>query len=437
MPAPYIPNTEMLVTAADTSENIVFYRGGVGAIADRSSYDIFATQFSKVQGMTWKPSGTHSWPQQLAQFDKLNSAEGALAGYISYEAGFAFEERWQNRLHLPVSGFAWRFAQVPCWYVADHTKRLGQIVAVENAEAACMERLMELVEYCSSARAVLLATVPQQFDKDAVGELGEMSQAAYESAVSKIQEDITSGRYYELNFTQRFHIKSKSPPATLFASLFRRLLPRRGFYCSFEDECILSLSPELYLAKFGEIIATRPVKGSMLAGVSCAEWEKLRAEHVMVVDLARNDIGRASNLRSVSVDEFAAVKEFGGLRHLESSISGESSFDWKNVVSLTYPAASITGAPKVEVVQAIQEYEQSPRNVYTGTCGWVWPNGNVDLNVAIRTATAVKETGEWKYELGAGGAIVADSDPAAEYLECLRKVFPLVNEISMMNNCRA
>ncbi len=425
-PAPYVANTERLISAAADVEHRVFYRAGTDNLRGLP-VDYFAAGNFVEHEIPWK-IGNRAIPLELikAKLSALNARDGALAGYISYETGFAFEPDKWGQLPRPDRGYAWRFVQLPCWYEANHATATGRICAVSHADPEAIAFLIKLVE----DNTAVLSTKSQPGTArtiDEIASFGEISIDTYKTKVLEVLEDIQSGRYYELNLTQRFRLESSLPPSELFTRLFAQLEPRRGFFCTFKDETIVGVSPELFIKKACTRISTRPIKGSISGPVSALDKIKLSAEHVMVVDLARNDLGRVSDTGWVNVEEYQSESKFGSLTHLESLITGSTSMTWQNILANTFPAASITGMPKIIVVQSIAQYELSCRGVYTGACGWIFPNGDFDFNVSIRTFAATPTRGSWRYEIGAGGAITADSKPADEYLECLNKVQPLIS----------
>ncbi len=428
-PAPYIENIEKLISAAADADHRVFYRAGTDCFRE-TAVDFFSAGSFVVHEIPWLTGGRNfDWLAMGDSFKSLDSGRGPLAGYLSYEAGFAFEpNKWQS-LRRPQKGFAWRFLQLPCWYEIDHGAKTARICVMNHADKTAWKFLENIVNRVSGGCQITPRSKGEQVSLVEVSEYGDRSQSDYEEAVERVQEDIASGKYYELNLTQRFQMQTRTSPAVVFSDLVNRLSPRRGFFCDFQDEIIVSASPELYLKKTGRRISTRPIKGSISGAVSELEMEKLSAEHIMVVDLARNDLGRVSDRDWVAVEELQVSGQFGKLAHLESLVSGTTSLCWQDIVSKTFPAASITGMPKVIVVQSIEKNETSCRGVYTGACGWVEPAGDFDFNVAIRTLVATADGKEWQYEMGAGGAIVADSIPGDEYLECLRKAQPLISAL--------
>jgi anthranilate/para-aminobenzoate synthase component I len=212
----------------------------------------------------------------------------------------------------------------------------------------------------------------------------------------------------------------------------------------FGQHVLISNSPEQYLRVEGTHIATCPIKGSIPRSEDAAADIDLRdrlakskkdhAEHTMVVDMARNDLGRICRAGTVEVTHPYALETHPALHHIVSTIEGQlatPAISLSAILRATFPPASITGTPKIAAMREIQKAERTPRGYYTGAIGLLGGQGHVDLNVAIRTiVSSVCEQGGYQYEFGAGGAIVADSVPEDEYSECLAKAAPLVRAVA-------
>lgn len=425
--APYLAQASRLIAVKSCSVHRLFYR--LTGESNESPSEIFAIGEFQTVEVLWEnlKALSNPWDYLNSEIDKLISNPTGLFGTIDYETGYGFESRWRS-LPVPSTGYAFKFYKIPCWYQVNHLTKTAEICYIEGCSPNAITTLREAIS--AGARQYKPSSSVRS---RAIGNLvtsGEITEEQYSKSVELILDDISAGRFYELNFTQRFHEHSEIPPNQLFAAIDNELKPSKAFYSESKSEAICGFSPELYIHKTGKVVVTRPIKGSYRGVVDAKSLAKLEAEHIMVVDLARNDLGRISDLAPVSCPEVLSRRSLGSLYHLESQINGYTSKDWLSILKNTYPAASITGAPKVEVVQAISEYEPSPRGLYTGTCGWICPNGNVDLNVAIRTLVATKSSQSgWNYSMGSGGAIVADSTAADEYGECLQKISPFIRAL--------
>ncbi|MBI4745675.1 MAG: aminodeoxychorismate synthase component I [Deltaproteobacteria bacterium] len=251
----------------------------------------------------------------------------------------------------------------------------------------------------------------------------------YIKAVQKAKEYIAAGDIYQVNLSQRFSTEIDIPPYDLYLRLREASPAPFSAYLDFGKAAILSSSPERFLKVDGGCIETRPIKGTRPRGESAEEDERLkgelvssgkdRAEHIMIVDLERNDLGKVCKYGSVNVKEEMAVESFAQVHHMVSTIAGElkEGISLMDVMKATYPGGSITGAPKVRAMEIIEELEPVKRGVYTGSIGYIGFNGKMDMNIAIRTLSVI---GGVAY-FSVGGGIVADSDPEAEYQETLDK----------------
>jgi len=255
------------------------------------------------------------------------------------------------------------------------------------------------------------------------------SKEDYIKAVQKAKEYIAAGDIYQVNLSQRFSTKIDMSPYDLYLRLRETSPAPFSAYLDFGKAAVLSSSPERFLKIDGKEVETRPIKGTRPRGRTPEEDERLkkeleqsdkdRAEHIMIVDLERNDLGRVSRYGSVKVKEGMSVETFAQVHHLVSTVSGElkDGMEPVEVIKATFPGGSITGAPKVRAMEIIEELEPVKRGVYTGSIGYIGFNGKMDMNIAIRTMS-VKDGMAY---FSVGGGIVADSDPEAEYQETLDK----------------
>ncbi|WP_336790737.1 anthranilate synthase component I family protein [Paenibacillus sp. MMO-177] len=252
---------------------------------------------------------------------------------------------------------------------------------------------------------------------------------AFMEAVRRIQRYISQGDVFQVNLSQRQSRKVSSSPEELYEWL--RIFnpsPYMGFLrCP--DFQLVSASPELLVEQNGDKLATRPIAGTRRRGRSEEEdremaeelrtSEKERAEHIMLVDLERNDLGRISEFGTVKVEELMVIEYYSHVMHLVSQVEGRlaEGKDAFDVIAATFPGGTITGAPKIRTMEIIEELEPVRRGAYTGSLGWIDYNGDMEFNIIIRTM-AVKD-GIVNIQAGAG--IVIDSDPEREYYESLNK----------------
>ncbi|MQA60478.1 MAG: aminodeoxychorismate synthase component I [Actinophytocola sp.] len=250
-------------------------------------------------------------------------------------------------------------------------------------------------------------------------------------AVRACIDAIEAGELFQANICSRFHGVFDGSAAALFAEGVRTLRPRRGAYLAGDWGTVVSLSPELFLAREGRLVRSTPIKGTLprrgRSDDGNAELlrrsEKDVAENVMITDLVRNDLGRVSAVGTVTVPELLTVTEAPGVWHLESTVQGRlaDGIDDADLLRAAFPPGSVTGAPKLRALDEIAELEPHPRGVYCGAAGLASPVAGMALNVAIRTFELAAGT----IALGVGGGITALSDPELEWQECLHKAAPL------------
>jgi para-aminobenzoate synthetase/4-amino-4-deoxychorismate lyase len=251
----------------------------------------------------------------------------------------------------------------------------------------------------------------------------------YRHKIEQIKERIAAGATYQVNFTDRIRLRTDVSPAELYLALRRQQPVAYGALVNLAGRSILSLSPELFFRVRDRKIVTRPMKGTWPRGLDAAEDalaalalhhdEKNRSEHIMIVDLLRNDLGRICSTGSIRVDGLFSVERYPTLLQMTSTVRGtlRSGIGWHELFRSLFPSGSITGAPKISTMRIIRNLEDSPRGIYTGAIGFIAPTGDACFNVAIRTLVVDKNSAT----MGVGGGIVYDSDPAAEYAECLLK----------------
>jgi para-aminobenzoate synthetase / 4-amino-4-deoxychorismate lyase len=244
-----------------------------------------------------------------------------------------------------------------------------------------------------------------------------------------------AGGIFQANLCIRLEAGFTGDPLDLFCKGLERLEPPYTGFIGGPWGAVASLSPELFLRRNGRKVRTAPIKGTCPRSPSAALEQrrrllasaKDRAENVMIVDLMRNDLGRVCEFGSIRVPSLVQAEAHPGVWHLVSEVTGElrEGDDDAALLRATFPPGSITGAPKIRAMEVISELESSAREAYTGSVGFVSPLAGLELNVAIRTF----EFGDGRAWLGVGGGIVADSDPEAEFRECLTKAMPLVRAV--------
>ena len=256
-----------------------------------------------------------------------------------------------------------------------------------------------------------------------------LSRKAYEDMVKSAQKLIKKGDIYQANLSQRFTARFDLPGVNLYSNL-RSINPSPfGGYLRFEDMEIVSSSPERLLKVEDNRIVTRPIAGTRPRGQTPEKdkelqaelllSEKERAEHLMLVDLERNDVGRVSRPGTVKVDQLMTIEDYSHVKHIVSNISGEldDRYEPLDALAALFPGGTITGVPKIRCMQVIDQLESHRRGPYTGSMGYLSFNGSLDLNIVIRTV--LLKNGRAYFQ--AGGGVVYDSDPQAEYQESVEK----------------
>ncbi|WP_416148140.1 anthranilate synthase component I family protein [Salipaludibacillus sp. HK11] len=279
-------------------------------------------------------------------------------------------------------------------------------------------------------------SVDRNKEKESVLEKRESSEVkrsfdedAFKEAVEKTQQYIRSGDVFQVNLSVRESRSLYTEPIHIYQSL-RRINPSPYMgYMHMPDIQYVSASPELLVKVKGDDVNARPIAGTRSRGNNEAEDqalaktllnnEKERAEHIMLVDLERNDLGRVCQYGSVEVDELMVIEKYSHVMHIVSNVKGKKNkeLDALDVIAATFPGGTITGAPKIRTMQIIEELEPVRRGAYTGSFGWIGFQGDMELNITIRTMVVKDGIGH----VQAGAGIVIDSDPKAEYKESLKK----------------
>jgi para-aminobenzoate synthetase/4-amino-4-deoxychorismate lyase len=323
------------------------------------------------------------------------------AGYLAYELGYLFEERL---LHLLPA-----HQKTPLLW-------LGLYDAPRELDPAGADAWLS-AHAGEAGRAV-----------DIVPALDE---ATYARAFDRVEALIAAGDTYQVNLTFKARFRLEGDPVALYRALAASQPAAHGALIRAGDHWVLSRSPELFVARQGNRLSARPMKGTIARGRTLEEDvarretlaadPKNRAENLMIVDLIRNDLGRIGQIGSVRVTDLFTLETYRTLHTLTSGVEATArpGLSLTDVLAALFPCGSITGAPKLRAMEIIHEVEVEPRGLYTGAIGWFAPGGDFALNVAIRTAVV---DDEGNGEIGIGGGIVADSVMADEYREALLKM---------------
>jgi anthranilate synthase component 1 len=370
--------------------------------------------------------------QKPVEIDGLPPFWGGAVGFVSYDAVRALErlpETAEDDLHVPDAVFLLTDTVV----VFDNLTLTMKIISSrpagrdpEKTYRECVANVEKLVERLQSPLPPRDTTAPK---KVGTKFRSHFTKARFEEAVSKAKEHIRAGDAVQIVLSQRFEKDLGCDPFDLYRSL-RVINPSSYmFYLKLGETHLVGSSPEVLVRRTGNQVEVRPIAGTRPRGDSRAADEKFeaelrrddkeRAEHVMLVDLGRNDVGRVSEFGSVEVSELMAVERYSHVMHLVSNVvgtlrKGVSSMD---VLRACFPAGTVTGAPKVRAMEIVESMEPVRRGAYAGAVGYLSFDGNLDTCIAIRTAYVDGR----RIHVGCGAGIVADSNPTSEYRETMNK----------------
>lgn len=278
-------------------------------------------------------------------------------------------------------------------------------------------------------------------DKAKVTIKSSVTKKRYLSDLECVHEDIREGQVYQINYTQRFSSTFTGDDWELYKVLKKRNGAPYACFLGNNDYRIISSSPELFLKVKDGIISTKPIKGTIRRGETKEEDEKLKlellnsekdkSELLMITDLERNDLGKICKAGTVKVPKLFEIETYPTLHHLVCEVSGEleEGIDIKDIIEATFPGGSITGAPKLAAMQEIDKLEEVPREMYTGTVGFIDIFGNCEFNILIRTFIRKGN----KIAFSAGGGIVWDSNNEAEYEESQLKAMALKESLKCLS----
>ena len=367
---------------------------------------------------------------------------GGAVGYLGYEMG-----RHLERVPRPPADAMdvpeMQLMLCDVVVVVDHLERRAHIVSTGHPEQDDGARR-------ARARERLAATAPRFADVEPLPDppapraapriAADLPREAYEAAVRRVVDYILAGDVFQANLSQRF--RAELPHGLVPLDLYRRLCAANpapfAAYLKLDDVVLASSSPERFVRVSGDLVETRPIKGTRPRGRSEAEdaaladelvaSEKDRAENVMIVDLLRNDLSRVCRDGSVEVSELCALERFATVMHLVSTVTGRlrPGLGPVDLLAACFPGGSITGAPKIRAMEIIAELEPTRRGAYCGAVGYLGFDGSMDTSIVIRTLTIRGR----ELTFQAGGGVVAASTPDGEYEETLTKAAAVVAALS-------
>jgi len=346
---------------------------------------------------------------------------GGLVGVSGYDVVRLFEKL--PRTAMPQAGIPEAaFCATTSALVFDHlTRRVALLHQGAEAERASLRK--EVIRLLRGAVPANGKDIPMPLP------VANMSENEFAERVLACKEHIAAGDIYQIVISVLFKGRTQVPPFEVYRAL-RLLNPSPYmFFLEFGDLKVVGSSPEALVKLQGRSASLRPIAGTVSRGATTEEDlrneqtlladPKETAEHVMLVDLARNDLGRVATAGSVHVDPYRAIERYSHVMHIVSGVQGvlAAEFDQFDLFAASFPAGTLVGAPKVRAMQIIEEMEQVGRGLYAGTAGYFGLSGDMDQAITIRTL--VFSGGEYSFQAGAG--IVADSVPAKEYQEVLAK----------------
>ena len=390
----------------------------------------------------------------LARRPGLVPFAGGAVGYIGYDAAQWFEPALRDDQTQPLNAptdAVWMFYRNVIAF--DRVKQRLEIVSIVFTEEAngSHERLRELydqavartqeVEKTIFETGSSPATAPVSFVEKSgnISLQSNWSRRAFEDGVRQVKEHIAAGDCYQVVLSQRFSAKFTGDPLQIYRAL-RAINPSPYmFFLRLGDEAIVGASPEMLVRCHGQRLDYRPIAGTRKRGATETEdWmlgedlksdEKEIAEHMMLVDLGRNDLGRVSDYGSVKVDDLMRVERYSHVQHLETVLRSRlrDGLDRFDALASCFPAGTVTGAPKIRAMEIIRGLEPDRRGIYAGSVLYMDYADNLDSCIAIRTI--VLRNDEAMVQAGAG--IVADSVPEHEYAECVNKARAMFRAIEM------
>jgi anthranilate synthase component 1 len=385
---------------------------------------------------------------RIAPSPELPRFCGGAVGYLSYEVVTRFEKLPSpeaDPLGLPESFFMF----VDTLLIFDHVTHKIKVMSyvrldgvIEKSYEQAVAKINELVERLKQPLEVSHQANPPSRSEAGSTLTSNFTRKKFEESVSKIKEYITAGEAIQVVPSQRLSQQTFAAPFEIYRAL-RTINPSPYmYYLDLKDFQIVGSSPEILVRVEDGVVMTRPLAGTRRRGKDAAEDlaleqelrhdEKERAEHIMLVDLGRNDIGRVSEPGTVNVSELMDVERYSHVMHLVTHVQGKLRRDMTvfDALRACFPAGTVSGAPKIRAMEIIAEIEPEKRGVYAGSVGYFSFSGNMDMAIAIRTMVVKSGIAYTQ----AGGGVVYDSVPALEFEESMNKARALLGAISQAEN---
>ncbi|MFW5871104.1 MAG: anthranilate synthase component I [Verrucomicrobiota bacterium] len=380
---------------------------------------------------------------RAAEVPGLPRFYGGAVGFMGYEAVNEFECLPEPKSRFSSVACRSRFLKADQLIVFDNVRHTVKLVVCTrpaehaSAEAAYddatgkLKKMSDLMDKAPASTPMFKYPEPEF--------ASNMDEDAYKSIVSRAKEYIYEGEVIQTVLSQRFRAKVNAAPIQLYRSL-RLLNPSPyTFFLKIGEQTLVGSSPEVMVRLTGNKVDLRPIAGTRPRGATEQEDRKLadelladqkeKSEHVMLVDLGRNDVGRIAEFGSVQVTEYMVVERYSHVMHMVSQVEGilKKGLDAYDVIRATFPAGTLTGAPKIRAMEIINELEPEPRGAYGGAVGYVSYSGNMDLAITIRTLDIEGDIAS----IQAGAGIVFDSDETREFEETCHKAEALRKAVEM------
>ena len=398
------------VAGSEPSRNI-FHRGATG-VTQCCFEDRLAGEAKVLSGLRQRITA-RSAAELPAAFAAIQTAQGAghwIALMLDYELGEWFEPALQ-----PTARAAQAELPTPTGAAQTHLKPRSRLTALVFDSVTVEKPWVSSGSASAVAKACITSVT------------ASLSQTDYFDRIQKIKEWIAQGEVYQINSTFALNVSTQGSAQALYRQLANQHPSAHAAFIEDDEQTVLSFSPELFLQRRGTMLTTRPMKGTAPRSNDPLEDQRLgqhlqasakdRAENLMIVDLLRNDLGRIALPGSVVAAPLFSLEAYPSVWTMTSTIHAtiapETSLE--QILRALFPCGSITGAPKIAAMKRIQQTEAQPRGLYCGSLGWLAPNGDFSLNVAIRTLL-LKQDGSGLYHIG--GGIVHDSVAQLEWDEC-------------------
>lgn len=429
-----IISAQPIATLQSFTGKTIFIQGKLCEQKNNDPFELLKKKREEIFGL--QPTVKESNQQHISNTLPFT---GGILGSIDYELGYQFESinnaTCPEPLKLPelsLGFYDWALLynqQSNEFYLVTHKTIDSSLSPTQQWESRYQWLLSQVNNVKEQAHFALCSDWQSNMNKQ-----------QYTAKFNKVQSYILSGDCYQVNLAQRFNAHYVGDEYLAYKQLIAQNRPPFAAFLRLPEQVILSLSPERFLKLDDNIVESKPIKGTrprfedpecdFKSREALQASEKDRSENLMIVDLLRNDIGRVCQPGSVKVPTLFEIESFPAVHHLVSTVVGKLSpeFQVEDLLRVGFPGGSITGAPKIRSMEIIAELEPDRRHSYCGSIGYINANGQMDMNIAIRTLVCI----EGQIYCWAGGGLVADSQADAEYQECFDKLSKILPCLSSM-----